>query len=242
MPRRKAADRVGPVKTRTHGGCKQCRASHVRCDLKKPACTRCLQKGLPCSTQLVLKWESDFATRGLAFGRAGVWNKSGGESKHSHSPRSHIEEQEWCRFPAIEPWGFVNSGISTFESPYQVNVACDEPNALVLSDKAQGGRDCLPASLPFQAAPIPMAPLSLFPHILNSGQGRLFEYYFQQICPRTTASSKLSSPFASVILPFCLSASPTTRSMPLVSIRCDLRCPGPPPQVRSSKRSSAHPC
>lgn len=91
---------------------------------------------------------------------------------------------------------------------------CDEPNALVLSDKAQGGRDCLPVShlespYAFQVAPIPTAPLSLFPHISDLGQGRLFEYYFQQICPRTTASSKLSSPFASVILPFCLSASPT---------------------------------
>ena len=213
MPRRKAADRVGLVKTRSHGGCKQCRASHVRCDLKKPTCSRCQQKGLSCSTQLVLKWASDFATRGLTFGRAGIWSKSGG-SKHSCSPGSPIEEQEWCRFPAIEPWGFVNSGISTFESPYQVNVMCDEPNALVLSDKAQGGRDCLPVShlespYAFQVAPIPTAPLSLFPHISDLGQGRLFEYYFQQICPRTTASSKLSSPFASVILPFCLSASPT---------------------------------
>ena len=213
MPRRKAADRVGLVKTRSHGGCKQCRASHVRCDLKKPTCSRCQQKGLSCSTQLVLKWASDFATRGLTFGRAGIWSKSGG-SKHSCSPGSSIEEQEWCRFPAIEPWGFVNSGISTFESPYQVNVMCDEPNALVLSDKAQGGRDCLPVShlespYAFQVAPIPTAPLSLFPHISDLGQGRLFEYYFQQICPRTTASSKLSSPFASVILPFCLSASPT---------------------------------
>ena len=213
MPRRKAADRVGLVKTRSHGGCKQCRASHVRCDLRKPTCSRCQQKGLSCSTQLVLKWASDFATRGLTFGRAGIWSKSGG-SKHSCSPGSPIEEQEWCRFPAIEPWGFVNSGISTFESPYQVNVMCDEPNALVLSDKAQGGRDCLPVShlespYAFQVAPIPTAPLSLFPHISDLGQGRLFEYYFQQICPRTTASSKLSSPFASVILPFCLSASPT---------------------------------
>lgn len=59
------------------------------------------------------------------------------------------------------------------------------------------------------AAPELTAPVSLFPNLTEPGQGRLFEYYLQQVCPRTTASSKSSSPFASVILPFCMSASPT---------------------------------
>lgn len=73
----------------------------------------------------------------------------------------------------------------------------------------------LERTLPFEVAdygyatPELTAPLSLFPNLTEPGQGRLFEYYLQQVCPRTTASSKSSSPFASVILPFCMSASPT---------------------------------
>ncbi|ODM17282.1 hypothetical protein SI65_06957 [Aspergillus cristatus] len=215
MPRRKAADRVGPVKTRTHSGCKECRASHVRCDTKKPLCTRCQQKGLPCSTQLVLKWESDFASRGLAFGRSGVWSKSRGQRKQS--PRSLVEEQQWCSIPVVQPWGFVNSGVSMFEQPHQVDVASDELNTLVVYDNAQRSRlmNDLEWTLPLEVAdygyatPELTAPVSLFPNLTEPGQGRLFEYYLQQVCPRTTASSKSSSPFASVILPFCMSASPT---------------------------------
>ena len=224
MPRRKATDGAGPVKTRNHGGCKECRASHVRCDTKKPICSRCQQKGLPCSTQLVLKWQSDFASRGLAFGRAGVWSKSRGvPSKPTPGSPASVacDEQEWCEIPVIERWGFVNSGVSTFEQPYQVNVGCDELNAMVVYGNGhRGSGNSLPsselvlsegfASDAFQIVPSPPAPLSSFPHIRGSAQRRLFEYYLQQVCPRTTASSKLSSPFASVILPFCISASPAT--------------------------------
>lgn len=215
MPRRKAADRVGPVKTRTHSGCKECRASHVRCDTKKPLCTRCEQKGLPCSTQLVLKWESDFASRGLAFGRSGVWSKSRGQGKQSL--RSPAEEQEWCSIPLVQPWGFVNSGVLMFEQPHQVDVASDELNTLAVHDNGQRSQfmNELEWALPLEvadygyAAPELTASVSLFPNLTEPGQGRLFEYYLQQVCPRTTASSKSSSPFASVILPFCMSASPT---------------------------------
>ncbi|PWY82503.1 C6 transcription factor [Aspergillus eucalypticola CBS 122712] len=239
MPRKKAADRVGPVKTRSRSGCKECRASRVRCDLKKPICTRCLEKGLVCSTQLVLKWESEFVSRGLAFGRAGVWSKARAAGGLPPPPGKSsaaflLRDQEWCPIPLIESWGFVNSGVSTFEQPYEVNVACDELNALVVRDKGKSPAldDLLdenadwslsPSSLSSPSSirelsdycsPVPLVsphlapPLSMFPSLSDSNQGRLFDYYLQQVCPRTTASSKLSSPFASIILPFCMSASP----------------------------------
>ncbi|KAE8146845.1 fungal-specific transcription factor domain-containing protein [Aspergillus avenaceus] len=218
MPRKKAADRVGPVKTRSRGGCKECRASRVRCDTQKPVCTRCRERGLVCSTQLVLKWESEFVSRGLAFGRAGIWSKSGSQSKSSASASFTHDDQEWCDVPIVESWGFVNSGVSTFEQPGQVNVACDELNAVVVRDKGRKrlkSKSNWPAPVDLSTyGPIlqqlmrPAAALPLFPHVTKSNQGRLFEYYLQQVCPRTTASSKLSSPFASIILPFCLSASP----------------------------------
>ncbi|KAE8356964.1 fungal-specific transcription factor domain-containing protein [Aspergillus coremiiformis] len=219
MPRKKAADRVGPVKTRSRSGCKECRASRVRCDSQKPVCTRCQKRGLVCSTQLVLKWESEFVSRGLAFGRAGVWSKSGSPSKTSPSsaPLLH-DDQQWCNIPHIESWGFIDSGVSTFEQPGKVNVVCDELNAVVFRDKVKR-RFEVRLSWPtpiylsrygsiLQQVPQPTACLPLFPHVAEQNQGHLFEYYLQQVCPRTTASSKLSSPFASIILPFCLSASP----------------------------------
>lgn len=220
MPRRKAADRTGPVKTRSRDGCKECRASRVRCDTKKPLCTRCREKGLPCTKNLVLKWESEFINRGVAFGRAGVWNKTG-TNQPTHGSLSS-EMHEWCPVPNISPWGFINSGVSTFEHPDEVNVDFDELNALISvaqSSNSPFSRNhqiwswlqhfphlsALCANFNLSLPPS----LALFPELSKSGHGELFDYYLQQVCPRTTASSTFSSPFASVILPFCLSASPT---------------------------------
>ncbi|CAL5869891.1 uncharacterized protein PFLUO_LOCUS4123 [Penicillium psychrofluorescens] len=213
MPRKKAADRTGPVKTRSRSGCLECRASRVRCDTKKPVCTRCRERGLPCSTHFVLKWQSEFASRGLAFGRAGVWSKAraadGGQSTCSPSPPASLsldDVREWCVVPGVRPWAFINSGVSTFDQPDQVDVALNELGAVVPVNR-QEIASWLQAN--YIRSPRPMPPLSLFPNAPESGHGPLFEYYLQQVCPRTTASSTSSSPFASVILPFCVSASPT---------------------------------
>lgn len=223
MPRRKAADRTGPVKTRSRDGCKECRASRVRCDTKKPRCTRCWEKGLPCTKNLVLKWESEFASRGMAFGRAGVWSKS--QTASPSAPSSISSIQQWCPVPNVRSWGFINSGISTFERPDEVNVDFNELNAIITV--AQSSNSLFPRNatadqlwswlqhLPYLGGlatdfDISLPPsLALFPELSKSGHGELFDYYLQQVCPRTTASSAFSSPFASVILPFCLSASPT---------------------------------
>ena len=205
MPRKRPADRRGPVKTRSRDGCNECRASRVRCDIKKPVCTRCWEKGLVCSRDFALKWRSEFASRGRAFGRAGVWSKSGAKSPASSTP----EAQEWCLIPYIEPWAFVNVSVSTFEQPHLVDAASGEDNTLAnqayehhpgLANTMSTQHDLL-----FGQFTSPLASLSLHPAMSNGG--RLFEYYFRQVCPRTTASSKASSPFASVILPFCLSSS-----------------------------------
>ncbi|KAL3455413.1 hypothetical protein BJX64DRAFT_282096 [Aspergillus heterothallicus] len=196
-----ANDRAGPVKTRSREGCSECRASRVRCDTKKPVCTRCLERGLVCATPLVLKWESEFTSRGQAFGRAGVWSKSG---KHLSTPSPSgtvatvSDDQVWCATSWVEPWSFVNSSVEALELPYSVEVANDD-RAVVLAP---------PLARRMQAAG-PASPLSLFPHLSGSGQGHLFEYYIQQVCPRMTASASMLSPFATIILPFCSTASPT---------------------------------
>ncbi|CAG8277406.1 unnamed protein product [Penicillium salamii] len=218
MPRRKAADRTGPIKTRSRDGCKECRTSRVRCDTKKPICTRCWEKGLPCTKNLVLKWESEFTSRGMAFGRAGVWSKAGGNQPTPGSLSSN-EVHEWRPLPAVSPWGFINSSLATFERPDEVDVDFNELNELI--SVTQGSQDTtdqlwswlrhFPHLAEITATyNLTLPPsLALFPELSQSGHGELFDYYLQQVCPRTAASSTTSSPFASVILPFCLSASPT---------------------------------
>ncbi|KKK22674.1 hypothetical protein AOCH_001138 [Aspergillus ochraceoroseus] len=216
MPRRKADDRTGPVKTRSRAGCSACRASRVRCDTKKPVCTRCQEKGLSCSTQLVLKWESEFVRRGVAFGRAGVWSKSKVDGKGVSTPspsgsRSPSRgEHDWCLIPPVESWGFINNFAGAFERPYAVDIERNECTALVPWGK--DGDDLFSdgalQSIMGQLAR-PTAPLPLFPHLSGSNHGNLLEYYVRQVCPRTTASSSSPSPFASAVLPFCLTASPT---------------------------------
>ncbi|KAJ5243478.1 uncharacterized protein N7469_001805 [Penicillium citrinum] len=236
MPRRKAADRSAPVKTRSRNGCKECRASRVRCDTQKPRCTRCWEKGLPCTTSLVLKWESEFTSRGVAFGRAGVWNKSRAEGHSSGSslpstPASIAENaREWCSLPTIYSWGFINTGVPAFENPSEVDVKSNELQALIPPVPLSSHRSVsggFPGNFPADGLPLdllsvadlgriaatlhpsPRAGPSLFPEVTRMGHAELMDYYLQQVCPRTTASSSVSSPFASVILPFSLSASPT---------------------------------
>ncbi|KAJ0426573.1 hypothetical protein BJY00DRAFT_298131 [Aspergillus carlsbadensis] len=195
-----ANDRAGPVKTRSREGCSECRASRVRCDTKKPVCTRCQERGLICATPLVLKWESEFTSRGQAFGRAGVWSKSG---KHLSTPSPSSssvssDDQVWCATSWVEPWNFVNSSIDTLGLPYEVEVT-DDDRAVVLAP---------PPARRVQVTG-PTLSLPLFPQLTGTNQGNLFEYYIEQVCPRMTASASAPSPFASIIIPFCTTASPT---------------------------------
>ncbi|KAJ5618383.1 hypothetical protein N7528_007026 [Penicillium herquei] len=211
MPRRKAADRTGPVKTRSRNGCQECRASRVRCDTKKPVCTRCWEKGLTCSTNLVLKWESEFASRGAAFGRAGVWNKAKSDGSTSGAASSYPlglspdELRQWCLLPQIQQWAFINSGVGSYENPNDVDVISNEQNEVSLVFRNVSSNPALVTT--FRHNPMPA--LSLFPQASQLGHADLLDYYLQQVCPRTSASSTMSSPFASVILPFSVSASPT---------------------------------
>ena len=240
MPREKPPEREGQAKTRTRTGCKECRSSRVRCDEKKPSCTRCYEKGLVCSTPVILKWESEFISRGQAFGRAGVWNKarrlSSGDDGENGKRRSSLPSssllpatQEWCRIPTIHNWSFVNSGFSTFQQHHQATGGKDDLNALVLYDSDLDsmmqnvspsllvsnavdnyGYDNIFVLRPLRTSlPDPLSSPSLFPN-MPASQRQLFYYYLLNVCPRTTPSSKSSSPFASMILPFCMTASPTT--------------------------------
>lgn len=178
----------------------------MRCDTKKPMCTRCREKGLPCSTNLLLKWESEFVSRGVAFGRAGVWSKTRDATSSASESSSH-DTRNWVPVPAIRPWGFINSGVATFEHPEQADVVLNElPPCVPVAGCNSGWSASATASV---LIPSLGPSISLFPELSRLENGELFDYYLQQVCPRTTASSIESSPFASIILPFSTSASPT---------------------------------
>ena len=214
---------------RSHHGCTNCRKSKVKCDQQKPTCTRCWQKDLQCSSTLQLKWESSYRERGVAFGRSGLWGKSPkNKQSPTQSPRSSTSSDEttWLATPTIQPWTFVNNDMVLMQRlcdeeqdkerqhllpPFNAKLAIGEqeprepmlPFAVSspLSSKSGGMDEASMLSLPLSP--------SLFPSLGELGNRVLFDYYINQICPRTAHSPLSQSPFSSVILPYCVSAPPT---------------------------------
>ncbi|KUI61895.1 hypothetical protein VP1G_09040 [Cytospora mali] len=114
MPRR--APEGSRKRTRT--GCQRCRLRKIKCDESKPICRQCLAKGFTCHSVSTLKWEEDYQTRGLAFGRRGIWSKGPLPPEH----RSLLSKDEgditWCVFPSIRPYSFVNSTVNASEGGF----------------------------------------------------------------------------------------------------------------------------
>ncbi|KJK68132.1 specific transcription factor domain protein [Aspergillus parasiticus SU-1] len=188
-------------KTRTRNGCANCRQSRVKCDGKEPSCTRCWQKGWQCTREkLTLKWRSDYHSRGLAFGREGVWGKGTQSKKNS---RAISTGEQNCHFNStVYPWSFVNQDIPTLRWLYDEKRAPGQPSSMELSVIGPK-RDRL--GVPEQA-PLWYSP-PVFPYPQAQKHAIMVEYFIDQVCPRTTSSLKIASPFTSVILPFCLNGS-----------------------------------
>ncbi|KAJ0305962.1 hypothetical protein COL516b_005073 [Colletotrichum fioriniae] len=114
MPRRR--DPSKQVSRRSHRGCHRCRLHKIRCDEAKPHCGPCTSRGYAdCVYAQVLKWETDYV--GRAFGRAGVWSKSGtggNNKKKSATPPSTLDNY-WCLPTHVHSFGFLNSFITDFE-------------------------------------------------------------------------------------------------------------------------------
>lgn len=207
------------LSTRSPHGCSNCRRSKVKCDEQKPSCTRCWRKDLQCSSPVQLRWESTYRDRGVAFGRSGVWGKSPpkkGQGQGVFFPK----DTTWLSTPTIHPWAFVNNDTSFIQRlseedqdhakrnllpAFDARMAIGEqtPHGLVLLSYHQsiGMNEELMPSLPPSPGP--------FPSLDVVGNRVLFDYYINQICPRTGHGPLSQSPFASVILPYCISAPPT---------------------------------
>ncbi|KAM0723141.1 hypothetical protein Q7P37_001341 [Cladosporium fusiforme] len=209
MPRRKAADRDQPHKRRSRNGCLNCKRRKIRCDEGTPACAYCTARNLTCSRGgLVLKWETDYADSGLAFGRQGVWSKNG-KSKADESRIDQIDTH-WLPLPNIEACHFVNDSSEPFD---------ESENALILRSIGNAASRSHPSLEPgvgmspldfqtwYNAATGPGLSLSNLSVKADPRHGHLISYYCERLCPLTVTSRHNTSPFYSLILPFSAAAS-----------------------------------
>ena len=62
---------------RSRSGCEECKRERVKCDEKKPSCSKCLSRGFKCIYKRVLHFRDEYEMKGKKFGREGVWSKRG---------------------------------------------------------------------------------------------------------------------------------------------------------------------
>ncbi|CAK7232818.1 hypothetical protein SCUCBS95973_008385 [Sporothrix curviconia] len=144
----------------------------------------CTKRGLACDNGMQLKWEQEFASRGLAFGRQGRWTKNQNNSINGSTstltPLSTMtaEEAHWCAVPFVGAHHFINTLYSELAETMQPR-----------SDQHTEAEDY------DRAVVVQQYPL------LAGKDNNLFEYYLQHLCPLTTPSRRFVSPFAYLIVP-----------------------------------------
>ncbi|KAH0840582.1 hypothetical protein AYO21_03911 [Fonsecaea monophora] len=232
MPRPRKSPNV-LIKRRTRTGCRTCRARKLKCGEEKPVCRQCLLKGLNCDNTTTLKWETDYVSKGLKFGRAGVWAKdpyktaspstTSDWSAHDHAPLW------WCPIPEIYAYSFVHTTVDTLQE--SVRWAPEtKGNAHQITASTSSDPDTTTAcflspwpttqSLVRSADPRIAAPLNILPPWETSDQSSLLSYYVERICPMTVSSLTSVSPFATLLLPFAISTSPLTMQAMLALAAC----------------------
>ncbi|KZF20414.1 hypothetical protein L228DRAFT_270486 [Xylona heveae TC161] len=179
MPRRRDKDKTDPdrpPRVRTRSGCQTCRARKIKCDEAKPVCRRCSEKGFRCHTGIALKWEEDFLSRGLAFGRSGTNARASisGPRRSSQSSRGLKGAAEgdgggalqvhWCPLPVIESHSFIHTDTKTFCETAAVRDLHETQNAAARhasptsSDDSAEWEDA-PGDDLVDAEPLPLVPI-----------------------------------------------------------------------------------
>lgn len=231
MPPQQASSSKGSRK-RTRTGCQRCRVRRIKCDESKPVCRQCQAKGFSCQPISTLKWEDEFASKGLAFGRSGVWSKSPPAARSPDFTGVGHRDTVWCDIPTIQAYSFVNVtlGRRPDECVALTPIGCPgsevEPLQLGLQsrrfDEARVGHfDCLRTARTGayfsthvrqpekELAPGPNS-IIRSPSLLSLSplESTLLAYYTERLCPLTVPSPLSKSPFATLILPFSISNSP----------------------------------
>lgn len=200
MPGRRRADRGAPIHRRARTGCQSCRTRKVKCDETKPVCKNCSSRGLLCEIGLQLKWYDEFESRGVAFGRQGVWTKGSARGSTPESPsRTVSTPSEWLSLPEIRPHHFLHVPFLEFESDgtgpslLDLDVEAEANKALsVLAIPMTSDYSVQRSMVPYQPSPF----LTSF-----TFDSSLLDYYLKKLCPLTTSSRTSLSPFADLILP-----------------------------------------
>ncbi|KAI3394935.1 hypothetical protein diail_2107 [Diaporthe ilicicola] len=221
---------------RTRTGCQRCRIRRIKCDESKPVCRQCQAKGFKCQPISTLKWEDEYASRGLAFGRSGVWSKGPPAAKSPDFTAVGLNDTLWCDIPPIHAYSFVNAIIGrqpddelalTYVGPSKAGFPplLSPPGQYEGAGTEQFDSDDaldLEASLCTQVSQLGKTRASISPNIsptpsflsLSSIHSTLLTYYVERLCPLTVPSPLSKSPFATLILPFSISKSPAAlRSM-----------------------------
>lgn len=195
-----------------------CRTRKIKCDEQRPVCLRCRDARKRCEFGTELRWEEEYISKGLAFGRAGVRTKDKGDAL---SPLITTDQTVgWCTLPTIQPFHFVNHDLDTFKGPSRLGSIYPRTwrslpegqsvlwNATLSDDDDQGDRSESPLPTSPEDGDRPsLAPsrcLPLIPQFEQAHYSVLLDYYVQKLCPLTTLSKVSSSPFASLVLPFTI--------------------------------------
>lgn len=111
-------------------------------------------------------------------------------------------DTEWVPLPAVESCHFMNESSEPFDR---------NETAVVLraaSDTTAQALSPLPSGHMIRSPDLQIRyPLSSLPFHRDSRHGQLVSYYCERLCPLTVSSRQRTSPFYSLILPFCTSAS-----------------------------------
>lgn len=230
MPQQAASSKGSRKRTRT--GCQRCRVRRIKCDESKPVCGQCQAKGFKCQSISTLKWEDEFASKGLAFGRSGVWSKAPLAARSPDLTGVGPDDTLWCDIPTIQAYSFVNVTLGRRAdecvalTPIGSRASQAEP--LPLGPQGQHydetRRGCFDSpgtpqmeayfsvQVRQQGKEPSSGPLNInrSPSLLSLDplKSTLLTYYTERLCPSTVPSPLSKSPFATLILPFSISNSP----------------------------------
>ncbi|KAK6225540.1 hypothetical protein QIS74_01587 [Colletotrichum tabaci] len=200
MPRRRNPSKQ--VSRRSHRGCHRCRLHKIRCDETKPHCGPCVSRGYSdCVYVQILKWETDYV--GRAFGRAGVWSKSGAgtnNKRKASTPPSTLDKNNhnYCSVPTrVLPYGFLNSFVTDFMKEESSSSSSDDSS----SDDHRSAALTLRKNLGSLNRPVTYIQLD------TQAESHLLSYYLNRICPMTIPCAKGESPFSALIFPFAVSSA-----------------------------------
>ncbi|OHF00726.1 hypothetical protein CORC01_04043 [Colletotrichum orchidophilum] len=196
MPRRR--DPSKQVSRRSHRGCHRCRLHKIRCDEVKPHCGPCTSRGYAdCIYARILKWETDYV--GRAFGRAGVWSKSGIAGNNKNKSATTLSTLDnYSSLPTyVHSFGFLNFFIADFEREESSTFSSDDSS----TDDRKSAALTLRKKLDSIKRPVKYVQLD------SQAESHLLSYYLDRICPMTVPCAKSESPFSALVFPFAVSSA-----------------------------------